>query len=262
MAFQTMVGKLMADGHQPAMIASALMQLCFARDDESLQDITFDRKSADGTPYRKLILSIGRKDNVAPNHIVSAIAGRANIRGGEIGRIEIYDERSLVGIPAEKAEAVETAMQGATICGIPVRAKLSAERAAAQPARGQRMARRDGHAARRDDRLIPRRDDNSDEKPRISFLIPPEDAATPMRSPHKIKLSAEARARLLDAADLSRFEIGAGARERRQSSEFRRNTERRPYGERKRFDRNAPKPADRRNTRKNETRAPKRKHPR
>ena len=247
--YQTMVGKLMAEGAQPAMIASALMQLCFARDDQSLQDIVPDRKSADGAQYRKLILTIGRREKVAPNHIVSAVAGRANIRGGEIGRIEIYDHHSLVGIPVEKAEAVEKAMQGATICGVPVRAKLALERPAFRPGPEGRSAPLEGLTDRR--RL-------SFERPEARdfgrFIRPRADAAGtetnagPRRG--KVKLSPAAKARLLDGSDLSRFEIGRGAKTRRQATE-RPQTYRRM--ERK---------AERRGVGKGTDRGPVRKHPR
>jgi hypothetical protein len=52
MAFKTMVGKLMSEGHEPALIASAAMQLCFQRDDAGLVDIEFDRKTEGGQLYR------------------------------------------------------------------------------------------------------------------------------------------------------------------------------------------------------------------
>ena len=191
MEFQTMVGKLMAEGHQPAMIASAAMQLCFKRDESGLTDITFDRKSDDGRLYRKLIIGIGRRQKVAPNHIVSAVAGRANIPGAQIGKIEIYDDKTIVGVPAAQAEAIERAMQGASICGIPVRAKLSAEKPASRPAPQRRgIPAREGRQ-KRDVRFAAGRAE-------------PER----LRERGRVKLSPAAKARLLDATDLSRFEIG------------------------------------------------------
>ncbi len=189
MEFQVMVGRLMAEGHEPAMIASAAMQLCFKRDETGLTDIEFDRKSDGGRLYRKLIIGIGRRQKAAPNHIVSAVAGRANIPGAQIGKIEIYDEKTVVGVPAEKAEAIEQAMQGATICGVPVRVKLSAEKPAARPRPGEN----------------PRRE-NRRQAPRGRYEGRPQAAVEPQRR-GKVKLSPAARARLLDTGDLSRFEL-------------------------------------------------------
>ena len=198
MEFQTMVGKLMAEGHEPALIASAAMRLCFARDEAGLVDIEFDRKSDSGRLYRKLVISVGRRQRIAPNHIVSAVAGRANIRGSDIGKIEIYDEKTVVGVPAERAEAIERAMQGATICGQQVRVKLSDERASARPAPASRV--RDPRKAQTGAR---------DRAPR-AYDRKPEP-----RSRGRVKLSPEAKARLLDGTDLGRFEITDKARTRR-----------------------------------------------
>ena len=204
MAFQTMVGKLMAEGHEPALIASAAVRLLFERDDSTLADIELDHKSKDGAKYRKLLLSAGRRQGVAPNHIVSAVAGRANIPGGTIGKIEIYDDRAIVGVPAEKAEAIARAMEGATLCGAPVTARLLPDKAAPIP---RPRMRKDA----------PRKDAPS--KPESVREEPP-------RRRGRIKLSDEARARLLDTGDLSRFEIRGNRKPSRKNhhADFQRRT--------------------------------------
>ena len=240
MDFQTMVGKLMSEGHEPAMIASAALQLCFARDESALADVTFDRKSDSGRLYRKLIVGIGRKEKAAPNHIVSAIAGRANIRGAEIGKIEIYDERTVVGVPAEQAEAIERAMQGVTILGEPGTVKLSAEKPAARPAPGARDGRRTAFGPSRRDRsagyarncgqargrfrsgedLLSNGGENSrGGTERRRYSTRPEDETAPERR-GKVKLSPAARARLLDTADLDRFEVKSTGDARRTHREY------------------------------------------
>ena len=174
MDFQKLVGRLMAEGYEPALIASAAVRLLLERDDSGLVDIELDRKDRDGERYRKLVLSVGRRQGVAPNHIVSAVAGRANIPGGMIGKIEIYDERAIVGLPEDIAEKVARAMAGATICGVPVTAQLMPER----PPQRQERRRAEGRRP-----VEPRRQG-------------------------KVRLSEEARAKLLNTGDLSRFEIG------------------------------------------------------
>ena len=208
MPFQVMVGRLMAEGHEPAMIASAALRLCFERDEAGLVDIEADRKAGDRRLYRKMIIGIGRRQKAAPNHIVSAVAGWANIPGSEIGKIEIYDDRAVVGVPAEKAEAIEKAMQGATICGVPVKVKLSAEPAKGSP--------RPADAARRCNRREtagPRRDFS---RQRAEYAgphrLPGGDVRAADAAPQRqgrVKLSPAARARLLDTSDLSRFEFKA-----------------------------------------------------
>jgi hypothetical protein len=74
-------------------------------------------------------------------------------------------------------------MEGATICGVPVTAKLLSDKAAPSPRPGRRD---EGRKSAR-----------------------PQEAgreATP-RKRGRIRLSEEARARLLDTGDLSRFEL-------------------------------------------------------
>jgi len=211
MEFQVMTGKLMAEGHEPALIASAAFRLLFDRDDTGLKDIELDRKSRDGQSYRKMMLSAGRRQGLAPNHTVSAVAGRANIPGGRIGRIEIYDERAIVGLPAEIADAVVCAMEGAVICGVPVQAHLLADR----PATGRQPAGRPERNARG-----PRPERRSFER-----RNPEAPRTTPTRERGQVKLSREARARLLDTGDLSRFEIAAPERRKNHHRDFERRRE-------------------------------------
>ena len=194
MEFQAMVGRLMAEGHEPALIASAAVRMLFERDDSSLADIELDHKSKDGAKFRKLLLSAGRRQGVAPNHVVSCVAGRANIPGGMIGKIEIYDDQAIVGVPAERAEAIAKAMEGATLCGVPVTARLLPDKPAASPRPRVR-------------------------KPDERRPFKPQEARPqePPRRRGRIKLSEEARARLLDTGDLSRFEIGSERRSSRKN---------------------------------------------
>ena len=65
----------------------------------------------------RLFLNLGRKDNVAPNHIVGAITSEAKIPGRVIGQIDIYDKFSFVEVPQNDVNAVLRAMNGNTING-------------------------------------------------------------------------------------------------------------------------------------------------
>ena len=186
-----MVSDLLERGYDLSMVAAAAFDLCFARDDSALTDIVVERKSAANGLYRKLLLSIGRRQKIAPNHIVSAIAERACIRGSQIGKIEIYDERTAVGVPADLAEDIARSMEGASICGHPVQVYLTAEKPSASPRPQERRA------ARADDRRPIRRDSRTFDKGRAAE-----------GNTRRGKLSQEAKARLLDGNDLSRYEIG------------------------------------------------------
>lgn len=251
---QEMVSHLLESGYDLTMVAAAAFDLCFARDDSALQDITFERRSTDGSAYRKLALNIGRRQRVAPNHIVSALAERANIRGAVIGKIEIYDDRTIVGIPANLAEEVLRAAQGMSICGHPVVCCLLPDRPAARQA-DRRAPRNDFRKPRAEnaDRRAPRGDFRKDpsenaqaqsndgdfhrlkSENRNDFHRPKSESVDRPTPRGKIKLSPEAKSRLLDGDNLSRFEIGSKKRSerpddhrRRDNRDARRSTRRPP----------------------------------
>lgn len=199
-----LVGDLLERGYDLSAIAAAAFDLCFARDESALADIVVERKAAVNGQYRKMILSVGRRQKIAPNHIVSAVAERANIRGSQIGKIEIYDERTIVGIPAVQAEQIVHSMEGLKICGYPVMARLLADKP--QEHRSTRSA----------DEHHPQEPHRSDRRKRREV-----DQTSGVEIPRrgKIKLSADAKARLLDASNLSRFEIGSEERAAQRRSD-------------------------------------------
>lgn len=191
-AYQDMVSEMLEGGCDLQMIAAAAMQIAFSREEIQLEDIVFERKTAGGGMYRKIIISVGRAQKVAPNHIVSAVAERAGILGREIGKIEIYDEKSIVGVPADRAEQIVRALKGLKINGCPASTRLSSDKPMSSPRPGERRSNRPAAAPRK--AYAPRADRSE---------APAE--AAPKKG--KVRLSENARARLLDTSDLSRFEI-------------------------------------------------------
>lgn len=63
----------------------------------------------------RILINLGRKDFVAPNHIVGAIAAESKIPGRAIGNIEIQDTRSYVDVPERDVQKVLNGMRGKTI---------------------------------------------------------------------------------------------------------------------------------------------------
>lgn len=63
----------------------------------------------------RILINLGRKDFVAPNHIVGAIAAESQIPGRSIGNIEIQDTRSYVDVPERDVQKVLKGMKGKTI---------------------------------------------------------------------------------------------------------------------------------------------------
>lgn len=153
LAYSSMVERLNEKGHAPELVAAALMEMHFGKQNFELKEIKTNkpRERIGGTPvsYSKIVLNIGRSSRVAPNHIVGAITERTSLSGKDIGKIEIYDERSVVGIPTDDLNSTVAAMQNSKICGKPTTAAVyeTREREGGfhQPRRGAPPKREGGY---------------------------------------------------------------------------------------------------------------------
>ncbi len=226
--YREMAESMVEGGCDPALIAAAAMQIAFGKLENSLSDIVFERRSADNGQYKKIVLNIGRRQRIAPNHVVSAVAERANIPGKEIGKIEIYDERTMVGVPAKRAEEILASLRGLKINGFAASSRLFIEH-------------KGGNRPQNQGNKMPAQRDFAD--------VVSENAAEP-RKRGKIKLSDTARAKLLDASDLSRFEIKKPREAGLKSKEdFPRHRDRKPSRDFQTKDRGNRKNQDRRSIR-------------
>ena len=79
----------------------------------------------DNSGFTQMVLTIGRSSRVAPNHVVGAVTERTSLNGRDIGKIEIYDDTTIVSIPTDKCGSIMSEMIGCKICGKPVTATLS-----------------------------------------------------------------------------------------------------------------------------------------
>ncbi len=73
--------------------------------------------------WTRLYFGVGRRDEVQTGDLVGAITGEAEIAGGQVGKIEIMGNFSLVDIDSQVADQVIARMDGVTIRGhtVPVR---------------------------------------------------------------------------------------------------------------------------------------------
>ncbi|MHB0886727.1 MAG: DEAD/DEAH box helicase [Bacillota bacterium] len=90
--------------------------------EETRQDPDFTDTGAE-PGYVRLFMNIGAKHQVTPADFVRTIARRADISGGLIGAIDIYDDFTFVEVPKEVGRAVLEAMQHASIQGRGVHAE-------------------------------------------------------------------------------------------------------------------------------------------
>jgi ATP-dependent RNA helicase DeaD len=71
--------------------------------------------------WARLYVGVGSRDEVRPGDLVGALAGEADIRGAQIGKIEIRDSFSIVEVEASVADRVIQAVNGTTLKGRSVR---------------------------------------------------------------------------------------------------------------------------------------------
>jgi ATP-dependent RNA helicase DeaD len=75
------------------------------------------RAKAPDTDHVRYRIEVGREHGVQPGNIVGAIANEAGIDAAHIGRIEIFDSHSIVGLPAGMPKDVQQRLRKAWVCG-------------------------------------------------------------------------------------------------------------------------------------------------
>lgn len=141
--YVNMVNSLLEKGYSLFDIAAAALQLNFSDKEVRVEDIKVERKQkrkgGGSSDFSKIVLDIGRSSHVAPNHIVASITERSLLHGSDIGKIEIYDDCSVVAVPSETVQEVIDQMYGAKVCGKPVKtAILQSETRRSKPKYSQR----------------------------------------------------------------------------------------------------------------------------
>jgi ATP-dependent RNA helicase DeaD len=77
------------------------------------------RRRAKGpdTDHVRYRIEVGHEHGVQPGNIVGAIANEAGMDSSHIGRIEIYDSHSIVGLPAGMPKHIQQRLRKAWVCG-------------------------------------------------------------------------------------------------------------------------------------------------
>ncbi len=116
----TMLVEKFLDGDGTSMqMAAALMKMLMQREigDMVLAEEERSGKGDFSGPVARLFFNLGHKAKVSPRDIVGAITGETGLPGGIVGAIEIRDRFSFVDVPAEHAETIIRALDGATLRG-------------------------------------------------------------------------------------------------------------------------------------------------
>lgn len=111
-----MLKDLLDRGYEVNVIAAAALQKYFG--DKQYDFETFEVSNLkNDKPYRKIVINIGRAKRIAPNHIVAAITGQTQLKGKDIGKIEIFDDKTIVSVPEKDFEKILSGMKNCRICG-------------------------------------------------------------------------------------------------------------------------------------------------
>jgi ATP-dependent RNA helicase DeaD len=73
----------------------------------------------------RLFVNVGRIDRISPGDIVGAFAGEANIKGSQIGQIDIFDKYSFVELPHDLVDQVMDGMKNNKIKGKSINIEIS-----------------------------------------------------------------------------------------------------------------------------------------
>lgn len=122
------VGKLIAQGFDPVQLVEALMyQLIGHEIFEETKEVISNQRHASYVHSTHIELDVGKNQNIAAAHLVSAIAESAGISGKDIGKIRIRDKFSHVEVPTEFVNEIVDALNSTMIRGYKVKAFIMGE---------------------------------------------------------------------------------------------------------------------------------------
>lgn len=164
-AYGKLVERLTEQGVDLSRLAQTLLTLHYGREEAlrlpHIPDLPAPRAAARVQRGReedmaRIVLSVGRQNNISPNHIVGAVAEFAGIPGKVIGKIQILEKETVVALPREVVKDALRRLNRCRICGWEITAREYQER---------RENDRHGRPPRRDDRRENRRDGRWEERP-------------------------------------------------------------------------------------------------
>lgn len=138
---------LEAAGHTPQEVAATALTLLYGGrrlQIAEIEEISPPRQAASQRreAMGQVALNLGKRNRIAPNHIVGAIAELTDLAGSEIGKIEIFDSRTLVAIPRAAVQQVVERLRGKKILGQRVEATAWGERSGREKGQHREGGRR------------------------------------------------------------------------------------------------------------------------
>ncbi|MCI5751913.1 MAG: DEAD/DEAH box helicase [Oscillospiraceae bacterium] len=118
---------ILSQGYSAEDVAAALIGMRLSKDVKNIPEFvkSLPRDFGRGkTETVKLEISVGRRNRIAPNFILGALADITNLPGKAFGKIDIYDNYSTVEVPADEKDSIIEVMNGQKINGQRVTVKL------------------------------------------------------------------------------------------------------------------------------------------
>ncbi len=129
--YESMVETLTAEGYTPGQIASAALMGLFPK--EKIEIVAFTaptrssvrvepargmkKSSRSASSYVDVVIDVGTANRATANHLVGAITEYSGISSKMLGKIDVNQNQSVIGISSEYIEQVLESMQGIKICG-------------------------------------------------------------------------------------------------------------------------------------------------
>lgn len=111
-----MVESLLERGCKSTFIAAAVLQKYLKSHQCEIEEI--EKLSVrESKPYKKIIINIGSSKKVEPRNIVGAITNQTNLEGKDIGKIEIFSDKTIVSISSKNFDETVKQMKNCKICG-------------------------------------------------------------------------------------------------------------------------------------------------
>lgn len=139
---QMLVLEPLMEAHAAAEVAAALSALLRRREPAPGAPAAATAPAAvSGAPpaeatvggFTRLFVSLGSRDNIRAGDLVGAVTGEANIKGDQVGRIDIRESFSVVEVAAPVAERVIRALNGTTMRGRSLRVDYDRKGAGTAP---------------------------------------------------------------------------------------------------------------------------------
>lgn len=116
---EAMLRRLTDMGLTAEQVAEAALERLLAGERKALPEVQVVSRRGESRDGKQtgVVLSIGRRQRIAPNFILGAIADATGIPGKQVGKIDIYDDYTVVQLGAEDARLTAETMATCRING-------------------------------------------------------------------------------------------------------------------------------------------------